>query len=266
MNNASFNKGKFDMEAAFKSAISKGAVNSLNYIQQVANGEINEDEAIENIVEEIKTGAIESLTNAFCNRGESDLIVEAGKNNPAIPLLAGQGVKNTLAANAIAGGVSFAFEAARDLVKLGTGEITADECLERQGKNVLTTAEGIIGASVGGTGGVAIASSLGIGAGTTGTAVATVAGGLAGGLIAGLAMTIAIENGVEKPYRDLVRNTEKLQDAEAELVRLSETMCKGQIVFGKFLEADYALEKEFQAQMKNINEAGKRAMENIRKV
>lgn len=144
MNNASFQRGKFDMEEAFRSALSKGAVNSINYIQQVANGEITEDEAIENIVEEIKTGAIESLTNAFCNPGESDLIVEAGAKTPVIPLLTGQGVKNTLATNAIAGGVACALEAVKDLVKLGTGEITADECLERQGKNILTTAEGII--------------------------------------------------------------------------------------------------------------------------
>lgn len=254
------------MEEAFRSAISKGAVNSINYIQQVANGEISEDEAIENIVEEIKTGAIESLTNAFCNTGESDLIVEAGAKTPVIPMLAGQGVKNTLATNAIAGGVACAFEAVKDLVKLGTGEITADECLERQGKIILTTAEGIIGASVGGTGGMAIVSSLDIGAGTTGATIATLAGGIAGGLIAGLAMTIAIENGVEKPYRDLVRNTENLRDAATELTRLSDTVLKSQIIFTHYIEAENQLEKRFQTQMRRVDDAGKRVMEIIGKI
>lgn len=197
---------------------------------------------------------------------DSDLIVEMGTKSIANQVLAGQGMKNTLASNAIAGGAALAIEAANDLVKLGQGKITPEECLERQGKNLLNTAEGIVGASLGSAGGVAIASSLGMGAGSTGAAMATLVGGLTGGMIAELAMTLAIENGGEKPYRDLLRSTENLQEAAAELTRLSETVFKSQIVFEKFIEADYALEREFQTQMQRIDEAGKKAKVAINKI
>lgn len=113
---------------------------------------------------------------------------------------------------------------------------------------------------------MAIASSFGIGAGTTGATIATLAGGLSGGLIAGLAMTMAIENGVEKPYRDLVRNTENLREAVTELTRLSDTMLKSQIIFTHYIEAENQLEKRFQTQMRRVDDAGKRAMEIIGKI
>lgn len=251
---------------AVKSAISKGAANSLTYIQQAASGEITEDEAIEKIVDETKSAAIETLGTVCGTMCEADTVIPPIAEDSGMPVLAGQGLRNTLAANIVAGGASCAIEAAKDLVKLGMGEITAEECLERQGKNILATSEGMIGASVGGVGGMALASSLGVATESIGTTIATLAGGLSGGLIAGLAMTFAIENGVEKPYRDLMRNTENLREAAVELTHLSETVFKSQIVFGKFLEADYALEKEFQSQMKRVDEVGKRAMAIINRI
>lgn len=264
--NDNFKMGKFDFGSVARAAIAKGAANSIHYIQQVANDEISAEEAVDKIVEATLSAAAETVATGFSNMEESDLIVEIGAKNTASQILTGQGLKNTLTSNAITGGAALAIEAAKDLVKLGQGEITPEECFERQGKNLLNTAEGIVGASLGSAGGVAIASSLGMGAGSTGAAMATLAGGLSGGMIAGLALTLAIENGVEKPYRDLLRSTENLREAAVELERLSRTMFKGQVLFSKYVQADMMLEKEFQTQMKRVDEAGKRAMEVINKI
>ena len=85
-------------------------------------------------------------------------------------------------------------------------------------------------------------------------------------MIAGLAMTLAIENGIERPYRDLVKNTELLHEAAKELERTSQTVFKAQVLFTKYIEADYQMETALQKQFSRIDEAGQRALDAINRI
>jgi hypothetical protein len=95
---------------------------------------------------------------------------------------------------------------------------------------------------------------------------AGVVGGLSGGMIAGLAMTLAIENGIEKPYRDLVQNTTYLHEAALELERVSQTVLMGQVLFTKYIEADAHLERQLDVQFDRIDAAGNNALAAIMKI
>jgi hypothetical protein len=81
-----------------------------------------------------------------------------------------------------------------------------------------------------------------------------------------LAMAFASENGIEKPYRDLVRNTGHLQNAVHELERVSQTIFMGQVLFGKYLEVDASLETQLEERFTRIDEAGMRALEAVNKI
>ena len=138
-----------------------------------------------------------------------------------------------LKTNAVTVGVNCAIDAVKDLVRLGAGKISAQEFFDRQGRGVLDTTAGVVGGGLGTAAGAGMATALGASAGSVALTAASIVGGLAGGMIAGLAMNLAIENGIEKPYRDLVRNTESLRDAAIELDRVSRNAVKYQVLFGQ---------------------------------
>lgn len=193
------------------------------------------------------------------------MLVRYGTQQSAMQILAGQGLKSMLRTNAVTVGVVCAIDSIKDLVRLGAGKINRQEFFERQGKGVLSTSAGLLGSNLGATGASALIASMGLG-GTVAATTLTIVGGLAGGIIAGIALSVAIENGIEKPYRDLVRNTQLCQEASAELVRLSQTVFRGQLIFEKFLEADYLMDRQFQNQMARIDVAGQRALEAINRI
>jgi hypothetical protein len=100
----------------------------------------------------------------------------------------------------------------------------------------------------------------------TAMTVASIVGSLSGGIIAGLAMTIAIENDIEKPYRDLMRNTTSLHEAASELERVSQTVFMGQVLFTKFIEADIRMESDLKDQFGKIDASGARALDAIYRI
>jgi len=258
--------GNAAVGAAAMSAVVSGSVNTITYIQLAREGKISADEAVLKIVGETVSSAADSAVKASANAGVQSLMVRYGSKEAAMQVLAKQGMQSMLKTNAVTVGVTCAVDAVKDLVRLGMGDITKEEFFDRQGKGVLMTSAGVVGGSLGAAGGTAIATALGASSGTLAMSAASLVGGLAGGMIAGLAMTLAIEVGIEKPYRDLVQNTQYLQAAAAELQRTSMTIFKGQVLFTKYIEADQQLENALQIQLDRIDAAGERALAAINRI
>lgn len=128
------------------------------------------------------------------------------------------------------------------------------------------TSAGVAGGAVGTAAGVGVTTALGASSGSLALAAASFIGGLSGGMIAGLAMTLAIENGIEKPFRDLVRNTQSLQAAATELERASQTIFRGQLLFTKYLQGDFELDAALHDQLARIDRSGARALDIINQI
>ena len=121
---------------------------------------------------------------------------------------------------------------------------------ERFGKNILQTGAGVWGSTVGiqmmgGT-------SLIVG----GVALAPIIGALAGGLIAGIAISVAIERGIEKPFRELMENTQALAVAQQVMLETATAFAQGQAVFEAFLIEEYNLNVAFEKVMDSIEVTG----------
>jgi len=255
--------GKAAKGAAAMSAVVCGSINILTYIQAVRAGKISQDEAVVNILVETAASAADSAVKAAANAGIQSLITRYGEK-ALVENLAKQSAKALLKSNVVTVGVVCAVDAVKDLVRLGLGDITKDEFYERQGKGLMTVPASTLGGTLGLAGATALAEALG--AGATAVTAAGLIGGLAGGLIAGLALTLAIENGIEKPYRDLVQNTTYLHEAAGELERVSQTVLMGQVLFTKFIEADTHWVQQFKTQLGRIGDAGQKALASVMKV
>ena len=229
-------------------------------------GKISKGDAIARIIGETSAAAADSALKASLQVGANSLITGASKQ------VAMQVLKNQLVSiarsNAVTVGVVCAVDAIKDIVRLGCGEITEKEFYERQGKNLLTTGCGVTGGSLGLKAGIMVASSLGVSAGTTGYSLILATGGLTGGLIAGIAVTLAIENGVEKPYRDLLRNTTVVLDSLREMMKTGKTVCIGQKIMTDYIKTESRLGCDFREIFtdieKNQNDA-RRAVDLLKK-
>lgn len=251
--------------AAAMSAVVTGSMNTVRYIQLAREGKITAEEATLKIVAETVASAADSAVKASANVGVQSLMVRYGSERAVTQALAKQGLKSMMRSNAVTVGVVCAVEAVKDLVCLGMGRISKEEFFERQGKGLMMTSAGTVGGSLGLAGATALVGALGAGAGAVMT-VAGVIGGLSGGMIAGLAMTLAIENGIEKPYRDLVQNTSNLHEAALVLELVSKNVLGSQILFTKYIEADASLEEKLDEQFDRIDAAENEALAAIRKI
>lgn len=108
---------------------------------------------------------------------------------------------------------------------------------------------------------------LGLGSASLGYSALMLSGGLAGGLIAGMAMSLAIENGIEAPYRDLVRNTDALRDTANELMKTTKTVYLGQKLMEQFVRESAKLDNEFSQHLSEIEREqnnARNAIENLK--
>ena len=258
--------GNAAVGAAALSAVVSGSINIFRYIHLAKEGKLTAQDATLKIVGETVAAAADSAVKASATTGVQSLMVRYGSEKAVVEVLAKQGLKSMLKTNTVTVGVVCAVDMVKDFVRLGMGEISKEEFFDRQGKGSMMTSAGVVGGSLGAAGASAVAASLGATAGTTAMMVTSLIGGLSGGMIAGLAMTLAIENGIERSYHDLVRNTKNLNEATYELERVSQTVFNGQKLFTKFLQADIQMETALQEQLKNIDLAGIRALDSIHKI
>ncbi len=223
--------------AATMTAVVAGSINTLTYLKQVRDGKISTTEATIKIIGETAAAAADSALKASLITGAHSTLVRITGQATIVPL-AQQTLGSMFRTNAVSAGVVCAVNAVKDLVLLAKGEITTEQFYERQGKGVLNTSAGMMGASLG------VAALPAAGAAIT---MAPLLAGFAGGLIASVAMNFAVENGIEKPYREIVENTETLRDSAAILEDLSRSALNTQIAFGRFLqteaELDFALKR-----------------------
>lgn len=258
--------GNAAIGAAAMSAVVSGSINTLRYVQLAREGKITAREATIKIVGETVASAADSAIKASANTGIQSLMVRYGSEKAALQILTNQGLKSMLKTNAVTVGVICAVDLVKDLVNLGIGSITKEQFYERQGKGVLTTASGVFGGALGTAGAAGLATAFGAASGTLTMTVASVIGGMSGGLIAGLAMSFAIENGIERPYRELVANTRALRASASVLETVSQTMVKGQVFFSRYLENDIRMEAALQDQMERIDESGMQALDAINRI
>lgn len=248
------------------SAIVSGALNTVRYLGLARDGKISPQEATIKIVTETFCSATDSAVKASANSGINSLMVRAGEK-VSLGTLAQQGVSSMLRSNAVAIGVVCTVNAVKDLVLLSMGKMSQKEFEERQGKGILNTSAGVMGASLGGLAGAGVVSlvskttAAAAAATSTSTVVATASAfftvpvmvpflsAMAGGVIATTAMNIAIENHIEKPYRDLVRNSRNMTESVKILEQVSSSIFQGQVYFRRFLEMDLELDSAFQQQM-----------------
>lgn len=257
--------GRAGINAAALSAIVCGTVNTLRYIQLAKEGKLTVGEATIKILGETAASAADSALKASINTGAQSLMVRYGSEQAAMQILTRQGLKGLFKTSAVTAGVTYAIDLAKDIVLLGMGKITKEQLYERQGKNILNTSAGTVGATLGTAAAGGLSAALGL-QGSVALVAMPIIGGLSGGLIAGLAMSFAIENGIERPYRELVSNTEELRETTLVLEDLSRTMFRGQALFSQYLEADFQMETMLQYQMKEIDRAGDMAVDAINRI
>lgn len=244
--------GQAAVEAGAVSALLGGAANTLRCIKKVKDGEITVEKAALEIVKETACAAADSAVKASVNAGIQSLAVRYGTEEAAIEVLAKQGMKSLLKTSAITIGATCAIEGIKDLVRLGCGQISKEEFMNRQGQGALMTTSGTLGGAFGVELGTAVGTALGASEGWL--AVASTVGGLAGGLMAGLAMTIAMGYGVERPFRELVKNSEIMLDSLRSGVTCAKTMANGAKLANEFVKADQQMELIFQDQIGCIRE------------
>ncbi len=230
--------------AAAISAIMSGTFNTVVYCKMVRDGKMSESEAVIKIIGETASSAADSALKASANVGLQSLMVRYGTREMT-KQIAKNSLKSLVRTNMVTVGVVCGIDMIKDLVRLSAGKIDKQEFEAKNGKNVLNTSAGVMGAGVVSN----VAALIPI-------PYAGLIGGIAGGLIAGLAMQFAIENHIEKPYQELVSNTVALTQSMQIFQRVLESVFKGQIVFGAFLEEEKKLDLKFENQLKIISVSG----------
>lgn len=227
--------GKAAAGAAAFTAVASGVMNSVNYIQMAREGKITSEDAVIKILGETAASAADSAVKASIQTGLNSILTRTASREAVTEMLAEHGFKSMLKSNAVTVGVVCAVDCVKDIVKLGTGKITEQEFYDRQGKNILTTSAGVVGGSLGTSAAAEVTGILGIGATSIGYSALMLSGGLIGGLIAGIALSLAIENHIDAPYRDLIRNYELIRDNAIELEKTVQNIKLGQKVIENFI-------------------------------
>lgn len=239
------NMGKAATGAAAMSAVVAGSVNIVNYVAQVRAGRLSPEEATIKIAAETVAAAADSAVKAAATSGAQSLIVRYGSKELA-RTMAKNSMGTLLRSNAVSVAVVCTIDLVKDLVLFGAGKLTADQLQERSGKNLLTTSAGAVGGSLG----VVAGGSLAALAGGLAVPLLPVIGGFAGALICSKAMELAVEAGIEAPYRELVSNTQTLQESAALLQEVTRKFSRGQVSFERFLIVDAGMESDFALKMK----------------
>jgi hypothetical protein len=229
------------------SAVIVGTLSTMQYLKLVKEGKITKGEAVKGI---IKTTAAASADSALKAAAATGAVSVVTKLVPEI--VAQQAVKGMLVRGGIAGVAICAVDAIECMVMVAAGKMTPAQMETRVGKNVLQTAGGVIGSSIG----VSIAASLGATVG-----FAPVLAGIAGALVFGVAVTIAIENGIEKPYKEVMANTAALALTGEVMKDCSEAMAYGQKAFVGFLIMDTQKTQEQFQLLDSLGDEMKKAIQ-----
>ena len=183
--------------AAAVTTVIAGTINTISCLEKVKRGEMNVADAMKYI---LKNTAIAATDSAVKAAGATAAVSLTARALPS--LFKGSMLSTGLVAGGVGGAAICAIDVVECLVKVAAGKMTWDELETRTGKNLIQVGAGVIGSAIGGA------------VGSVGGPIGTMAGALIGGLITSLAATVAIENQIEKPYFETLKNTRELVQAE----------------------------------------------------
>ena len=233
--------------AAAITTVIAGTINTVSCLDKVKKGQMTIQEATLYILKNTVIAAGDSALKA----GTATAAVSLTARNIPEFFIRGSVLQSSLAAGAVAGAAVCAVDIAECLVLVAAGKMSWQEMETRTGKNIFQTGAGTIGASIG--------AALGAPAGPIGMLI----GSLAGGMITSVAMTLAIENHIEKPFREIMNNTDALVQSENLLVNVTNYMEQAEKVFGDFKLNMFLSEVEVDNMLKRLAEQGD---ENLRMI
>lgn len=238
--------------AAAMAAILSGSMSVVRYARMAANNEISGKDATIRIICEVAAAAGDSAIKAAAIAGAHSLLARYATRQTTVEIMARQGLKNLLRGNIVTIGVVNVIDALKDLLPLAAGKMNYREFCDLRAKGILSTSAGLAGGSFGSAGGASLATSLGIAEGTLLMSGLTLAGGVAGGIIAGVGLQIAIENGIEKPYRELTENTFYLSETAAALNKVVYRAWQCDLAFDKLRQFEGLLDASINARLEKI--------------
>ena len=157
-------------------------------------------------------------------------------------LIKGSMFKTSLTTGAVAGAAICAAALVQCLVLVAAGKMTMAQLEERTGKNIFQTGAGVLGSSIGAV--------LGAPGGPIGVAI----GAMVGGMITSVTMTMAIENHIDKPYREILANTQSLVQSQQIMNTALQKLATSEAAFELFVIGCQKSEQQFDQQMNTVNQ------------
>ncbi len=218
--------------AAVVTSVIAGTINTVSCLDKVQKGLMSQGDAVKYI---LKNTAIAASDSALKAAGATAAVSLTARTLPQ--LFTGTALQANFATGAVGGAAICAIDLVECLVMVAAGKMTPRELEERTGKNIFQTGAGVVGASIGGT--------LGTIAGPIGTMV----GAMVGGMITSVAATVAIENGIEKPFREIMDNTKSLTEAEAMMSNAVAYLSAATVAMEDFRKGLFLSERDFERGM-----------------
>ena len=183
------------------SAAVSGIANTVVYAQEVKKGTLSPQEASYRIAMNLLLSGTDSAAKAAISAGVVSTLTRKGILTSTSSALAKGGVTTS---------VQIAVDFAKNLVLFLSGKISLTELKERTAKECVFGPATLFGNALG----TSIASSLGFG-----STASAILGGIPGGMLISTALQVAIENGIEKPYRELLANSAQIKESLADINR-----------------------------------------------
>ncbi len=223
--------------AAVVTSVIAGTINTVSCLDKVNKGLMSPSDAVKYI---LKNTAIAASDSALKAAGATAAVSLTARSLPQ--LFSGTALQANFATGAVGGAAVCAIDLVECLVMVSAGKMTWKQLEERTGKNIFQTGAGVVGASIGGT--------LGSVAGPIGTMV----GAMIGGMITSVAATVAIENGIEKPFREIMENTKSLTDAETMMSNAVAYLGAATVAMDDFKKGLFLSERDFEQGMSVVRQ------------
>ena len=179
--------------AAIITAVMAGTINCIDNIQKARNGEIPSEEAVSAIIKNTVIAAGDSALKAGFATASVSTVTRHMPN-----LFTGTVFQQSLVAGSVGGATICVVDLVQCTVMFALGRMTGKELEERTGKNIFQTGSGVAGSAIGAS------------IGSIGGPPGMIIGSILGGMITSIATTIAIDNGIEKPFKEAIRQTENI--------------------------------------------------------
>lgn len=221
--------------AALITSVISGTINTISCLTMVQEGKMDVKEAAIYILKNTGIAAVDAAVKAAAGTAGASLAARA------LPeLFQGSMLQSNLVGGAAAGAAVCVVDFVECLVLVYSGRMTMAELETRTGKNIFQTGAGVVGASIGGV--------IGAPAGPIGVFL----GSMIGGMITSVAMTVAIDNHIEKPFREIISNTENIVATQQIMLYSIQYLEQAQAAFGNFRIGMYFSEEQFDKQMESV--------------